>query len=159
GINNGPADRQPHSYAACLRGVESLENALEMFWMDARPTIADCDEDTLFGFLDADLQLPCPGLNRGHCFNCVQNQVDDDLLQLNTIALHRREPISELGAERNSILADCASHHNNHLTDRLIEVKKLFSRWRLLDVIAHPADDIPGSIRISDDAAERFLCF
>ena len=37
GIDDRPADRQPHPYSAGLGGVESLENALEMFRIDARP--------------------------------------------------------------------------------------------------------------------------
>jgi hypothetical protein len=45
GIDDGPADRQPHSHSAGLRGVESLENALDMLRIDARPGIANRDKD------------------------------------------------------------------------------------------------------------------
>src|ERR1700675_4340037 len=37
GIDDGPADRQPHSHSARLRRVESLENAIERFRINARP--------------------------------------------------------------------------------------------------------------------------
>jgi hypothetical protein len=37
GIDDGPADRQPHPHSAGLRGVESLENALEVFRINAGP--------------------------------------------------------------------------------------------------------------------------
>src|SRR6266576_5180955 len=40
GVDDGPADRQPHPRSAGLGGVESLENALEMRRIDARPRIA-----------------------------------------------------------------------------------------------------------------------
>ena len=47
GIDDGPADRQPHPHSAGLRGVESLENALEMFRINARPGIAHCHENAI----------------------------------------------------------------------------------------------------------------
>src|SRR4051812_7171917 len=37
GIDDRPTDRQPHSHPAGLRGVQSLENALEMLRINARP--------------------------------------------------------------------------------------------------------------------------
>jgi hypothetical protein len=35
GVDDGPAARQAHPHSAGLRGVESIENALEMFRIDA----------------------------------------------------------------------------------------------------------------------------
>jgi hypothetical protein len=68
-------------------GVESLENALQMRRVDAGAGIAHCHEDTSV-LLGADQQFSCPRLNRAHCFNRVQDQVQDDLLQLNAIPLN-----------------------------------------------------------------------
>jgi hypothetical protein len=45
GVDDGPANRQPHPCSAGLCGVEGLENAIEMFRMDARPGIAHCHKD------------------------------------------------------------------------------------------------------------------
>src|SRR5215469_8533922 len=45
GVDDRPADRQPHPHAAGFRGVECLENALEMRRIDTRPGIAHCHED------------------------------------------------------------------------------------------------------------------
>src|SRR5262249_48802336 len=45
GIDNGPGDRQSHPDAARLRCVESLENALKMRRIDARPRVAYCHDD------------------------------------------------------------------------------------------------------------------
>ena len=47
-------------------------------------------------------------LNRAHCFDGVQDQVQDDLLQLNTIRLNVRQPLGEAGLDRDAILDDCA---------------------------------------------------
>src|SRR5712691_1919100 len=157
GIDDGPADRQPHPNSAGLRGVESLENALEMFRTNARPGIAHCHENaTGLGLLGADQQLSGPRLNRAHGFDRVQDQVQDDLLQLNTIPLNGKQPIGKAGLDRNSILGDCASRQYNYLVDRLIEIKTILSWRRFLDVITNPVDYVSSSISIAHDAAERF---
>ncbi len=56
-------------------------------------------------------------------------------------------------------LVDRALHHLNHLVDRLVEVERLASWRRLLDVIAHATDDILRSIGIPDNAGERLHDF
>jgi len=55
GIDNGPADRKTHPYSAGLRAVERLENALEIFRINAQPGIAYCHENAIrLGLLGAD---------------------------------------------------------------------------------------------------------
>jgi hypothetical protein len=88
GIDDRPADRQSHPYSARLRGVESLENAIEMVRINARPGIAHGHENAAgLGLLGADQQLSWPRLDRAHGVDRVQDQVQHDLLQLNKIPL------------------------------------------------------------------------
>jgi hypothetical protein len=85
-FDDRPANRQPHSYSAGFRGVESLENALERFRIDTRPGIAHCHEDAIcLALFGANRQRAWPLLGGAHCFDRIQNQVQDDLLQLNTV--------------------------------------------------------------------------
>src|SRR6476620_3756347 len=158
GIDDRPADRQPHPYPAGFRGVERLENALEMLPINTRPSIAHCYEDAIcLGLLRADRQLSWPLLNRPHCFDCIQNQVQDDLLQLNTISLNGKHPLSKVGVYRDSILGNFASRQYDHFIDRLIEIKTILSRRRFLDVVADSFDDLSGSIGSAYDTVELFL--
>src|SRR5262250_2317544 len=57
GVDDRPADRQPHPHAAGFRRVECLENALQMRRVDTRPGIAHCHEDACVVLLGADRQL------------------------------------------------------------------------------------------------------
>ena len=85
-IDDGPADRQAHPDAARLCRVESRENALEMFRINARPGIAHGHQKaTCLGSRGADRQLSYPCLDRAHCLDRIEDQVQDDLLQLNAI--------------------------------------------------------------------------
>src|ERR1700722_9751326 len=72
GIDDRPADRQSHLYSARLRRIESVENTIEMVWIDARPGIAHGHENaTGLGLLGADRQLSWPRLDRAHGFDRV----------------------------------------------------------------------------------------
>src|SRR5262249_16475431 len=129
GIDDAPADRQAHPDPAGLRGVESLENAIEMFRVDARSGIAHCHDDVARLIpLGADQQLSSPGLNRAHCFDRIQDQVQEDLLQLNTIPLDGKQPLRDAGLDRDPMLSDFASCPYNHLADCLVEIKTIASR-------------------------------
>src|SRR5258708_30229939 len=126
GMDDGPANRKSHPHSARLRGVESLENALEMFRINARPRIAHCHENaTGLVLLGADQQLAWPRLDRAHGFYRLQDQLQDDLLQLNAIPLNGSQPLCKAGLNRDSIRGDCASCQHDHFIDRLLEIKTM----------------------------------
>ena len=92
GLYDREADRQAHPHAVGLCGVKCIEHALEMRRIEARSGIAHCHKDASVVLLGADQQLSpfCP--NRAHCFDRVQEQVQDHLLQLNAIAVNGTNP-------------------------------------------------------------------
>jgi|GEM_PF-4391439 hypothetical protein len=54
GVDDRPANRQPHPHAAGLRGVKCIEHALEMRRIEARPGIAYYHKDACAILLGAD---------------------------------------------------------------------------------------------------------
>src|SRR6266480_3278848 len=89
GIDDRSADRQSHPRSVGFRGVEGLENALDLFRTNAGPRIAYFHEDAICLVLrGADRQLSSPRFDRAHCFDRVQDQVEYDLLHLHTIPLN-----------------------------------------------------------------------
>jgi hypothetical protein len=96
-------------------------------------------------FAPCDRQLSWPLLNRSHCFDCIRNQVQDDLLQLNTISLNGKRPLRKVGVYRDSILSNFASRQYGYFIDRPTEIKTILSRRCFLAVVADPVDD--GSAR------------
>jgi hypothetical protein len=124
--------------------------------IDARPGIAHCHEDAVAILLGADQQLPCPRVNRAHCFNRVQDQVQDHLLQLNAIPLKGKQSVCKPGLDRDAIPDEYASRQYDHLIDCRIKIKTLLPGRRFLDLLTNAVDDVSGSIDIANDTAERF---
>src|SRR6516162_6867452 len=129
-IDDGAAYRQPHACSTGLRGVEGVEDSIEMRWINAWPGIAYGHEGACLVFLGADQQLSRPLLNRAHCFSRVQNQVQQDLLQLDAIPQNRKQSLRKPGLDRNAIPGGHALGQYNHFVDCRVEIKALLSRWR-----------------------------
>ena len=155
-IYDGPAYRQPHSCSIGLGGVESVEDALQLRPIDARSGIAHGHENACVVLLRADQQLSWTRLNRAHCFNRVEDQVQQDLLKLNAIPMDGGRPLREASLDRDSVLVDRASRQSNHLVDCLTQIETLLLRRRFLDLIADPLDDIVGPIGTVDNTGKGF---
>ena len=141
--NNGPADRQSHARSAGLGGVERLEDALEMRGIDAWPGISHGHERTCPVLLGADQQLSCPRLDGPHCFDRVQDQVQQYLLQLNAIPRNERQSVSKPHLNQDAVPVGGASHQYDHLFDCRIKVETLLARRRLLDLLAASGAMLP----------------
>src|SRR5215469_6329345 len=155
-MDNGAAYRQPHPCPTGLCGVEGVEDSIEMRRINARPGIAHGYESTCLILLGADQEVSY-SLNRAHCFSRVQNQVQQDLLQLNSIPKDRNQSIRKPGLDRNAIPLGHALRQYEHFVDRRIEIKAFLSWRRFLDLITHPSDDIVSSVGVPDNTIERYL--
>src|SRR5215470_8927020 len=156
-LDDGGAYRQPHPCPTGLRGVEGVEDSIEMCRINTWPGIAYGHESACLVLLGANHQLSYPLLNCAHRFSRVQNQVQQDLLQLNAIPKDRKQSIRKPGLDRNAISASHALRQYEHFVDRHIEIKVFLSRWRFLDLITNPSDDILGSVDVPDNTTERYL--
>src|ERR1700730_17905721 len=142
-VDDGAADREAQPYSAGLGRVKGVEDAFEMFRINSRPRITDRDQDLIrshsFG---ADRQLSARAINRAHRFDCVQDQVQDDLLQLHPIPLNERQAFHlHLNADGCPELSPTAQY--SHLADRLFDVEAIIPWcWRFRNELTVPADDI-----------------
>src|ERR1700745_2892731 len=85
-IDDGPAYRQAHPSSTGFGGIESLEDALRLRRIDARPGIAHGHANACVVSLRADQQFSRSRFYRAHGFDRVEDQVQQDLLNLNTVS-------------------------------------------------------------------------
>src|SRR5215813_2535008 len=143
-MDDGAAYRQPHACSTGLRGVEGVEDLIEMRRINSGPGIAHGHEDACPVLLGADHQVPCPRLYRAHCFSSIQNEVQQDLLQLNAISLNGKQSVRKPGLDRNATPEGHALCQYDHFVDCRVEIKTLLSRRRFLDLLSNAIDDFCG---------------
>src|ERR1700731_2963094 len=83
------ADREAQPQAGRLRRVEGLEHPLEHRCLKSRTRILNRNQHAAGFFCCADQQLSRTLVGRSHCFKCIDDQVEQHLLQLNTICFNQ----------------------------------------------------------------------
>ena len=79
-VNNHPAKGKPQAHSVGFRSNEGIEHAFRLLWVDPRARILDRHDDFIAAAPAAYLQNSMIIFVRLHCFNCVADQVDEDLL-------------------------------------------------------------------------------
>src|ERR1700730_4031228 len=97
GIDDGAAYRKANSHSAGLCGVEGPKNPLAILHGDARSRVAHPDEQALrWAAFVAHHQRPRSISDTGHGLDRVEDEIQHDLLQLNSVSANRRQALREL---------------------------------------------------------------
>src|SRR6266849_3316013 len=86
-LDDRAADRQSHTHSFGLGGVEGVEDAVHVGWIESRTDICDRDQHVARLLeLRSNSQYPRPVHDRAHCLDAIHDQIEDDMLQLDTVA-------------------------------------------------------------------------
>src|SRR6516225_243954 len=155
-FDNGAADRQAHPQAARLCREERVKDALETRWSQSWTRIPYRDKHPIrLSLSSADDQFPRPLADRAQCFDSVDDQVEDHLLQLDPISANKWQALRALRLHRDAVLRDFATGQADDLEDRFVDVHVFFMERCFFEKRAHPADDLADSIAVSKDTIER----
>src|SRR5512132_945407 len=95
-LDDRAADRQPNTHAAALGCVEGVEYSLQIRRIDADPGILHAQTHTIVSFSPGfDQQMPRAVVHALHRVGGIAEKVQDDLLELDTIAGDGRQVISK----------------------------------------------------------------
>jgi hypothetical protein len=82
-------------------------------------------------------------------------QVEDDLLQLNSISLDERQALREFRLQRYAALHQLPASQGDNLENDRVDLHAILA-WPLLsDEPANSVDDLAGSLAVIDDLGER----
>src|SRR4029077_13077161 len=136
--------------------IERVKEALETLRRQPWPRISHGHDDhavrNILG--GADQQIAQPVADVGHCFDSVHNQVEYDLLHLDSIASSKRQSVCQFCLKRDAVAQQLAPYHLDDLEDRLVDIQLSLPCWHLFDEVAYPANDVAGSITVPDDGIE-----
>jgi len=93
----------------------------------------------------------------GHGLTRVDEQVEHDLLELDTIPEHPRQVLGQAKLQRDVGLRHVSAQNRRHPGDRRIDVDGLALAWLLADRGAYPLHDRPGPLGVSRDVDERLV--
>src|ERR1700674_3122604 len=170
-IRNGPessavllddrtADRETHSHARGLRGVERIEYAGRELRVDAGPRVPHRDTDMVgrlrFG---ADDQLARAVQDFVHGVQPVQQKVEHDLLQLNAVADHARERSGELGPDPGVCPSRFTLGKGDHLRDDVVDIERLLVGTRSTREGSNPSDHLARPPPVARDRVQAVVHF
>src|SRR5437016_2459763 len=125
-LDDRTGNRQTHPHTAGLRGVEGIEEVLHARRREAWTRVPHLDEHSVrFGFLAADEQLSRSLARAGHRLDCVDDQVEDHLLELDPICLDERQALCEL--RRTATRLSVVSPRVSPITSRIASLTSRFS--------------------------------
>src|SRR5262249_50966621 len=104
-------------------------------------------------------QLARPVFALRNCFQSVDDQIQNHLLQLNSISTHVRKILLELLLQENTISACFVLCECKHLDNHFVEIDQIASRWRLFHEGANSRDDCARTVTVFNDAFDGLPCF
>ena len=123
-LDNGAADRQADAHAVTFRCKESVKELVHALGVDPHAGIPNAHTDAIAVLpFCSDQQLPRPIVHVTHGVRGVAKQVEDDLLELDTIAGDVREVVSELRLERNPVSLKVTPRQRDNLLNRLVQIQ------------------------------------
>src|SRR6476660_7010058 len=122
-LDDGAADGEADTHAVAFRRVEGVEQLGHALRVDADAGIAHAHAHTIVVLLfGSDQQLPRPIVHGGHRIRGVAEQVQDDLLELNTVPRDRGEVLGELHLKRYVISLKPAHSERSHRSRGPVQV-------------------------------------
>ena len=152
GLDDGAANRKASPHSGGLRGHEGLENPLAILLNDA----AYRDEQALRrAQFRADHQFASVVIGAGHGLYRVHDQIQQDLLQSNSISPNQWQPLRQPRPHLYELLKQHRSYKLNRFFDGLAQIEGLLAGWHFLDLLSDPTEDAVGSRGLADYAVER----
>src|SRR6185503_2530427 len=116
-LHDRAADKQPDAHAPALRGVEGTEHRLQALRCETHAGIADGQTHAAaILFFRFDQQLSRAIVHVGHGLRSIAEQVQDDLLELDTIAGDDRETLGKFRVKDHAISLKFVRRQRNHLS-------------------------------------------
>src|SRR5690606_24706507 len=122
---------------------------------DAAAAVRDDHLDTLIDALRLDRQPPLRSRDPLHGVHAVQKQVQQDLLQANTVAENERQCGLELGLQGDLPAQSVAAQKMQRVLGDLVHVERLERQRPLSRERAYALDDVGGLTSFLDDVRKN----
>src|SRR5262245_51459460 len=156
GENDGARNGKSDPHALILGGEEGIEYLTELVRWNPRAGIGNrnLDRRTAVQFGAADHGTTVR--NGGHRIHAVDDEVEDDLLQLDRIALDAERAGRGLEVQRDVAGGRLYGKEFERLAHDLVEIDVLGLERRSRQISAQTADDFPRALVVALDVSKDF---
>jgi hypothetical protein len=104
-LDDGAANRQAHTQAAEFGRIEGVKDVIQISQVHSGSGILNRDDHKIrLCPCGADQQMAGAPVTRAYCFDGVDDQIQDHLLQLDSIAIDRRQIVRKSSLDQNAVL-------------------------------------------------------
>ena len=103
-----------------------------------------------------DHQLSRPLIHRFHCLDCIQDEIQHHLLNLDAVSDHLRKIGAWFKFWNNSVSLDLDSHQTDDTQDHFIDIQFLVHLARPLKQRSNPCNHIASPLAVADHSLHRF---
>ncbi len=89
----------------------------------------------------------------------IEEEIQDDLLQLNTVAAHRRQRARQIQHQPRLVRPKLGPQERRHLLEQFLHVEYLEHGFARLQERPHPLDDRGGALLVPLDVTENRVHF
>src|SRR5262245_59284151 len=150
-LDDRTAHKQPDAHAAAFRGVEGIEQRVLALWREAHAGVTNGQTYAVavltFGL---DPQVSRSIVHVDHRVRGVTEQVQDDLLKLDTIAGDVGEVVGEFRLQNDAISLKIVRRQRNDLSRRLVQIQRLGRELPLAEQRAETRDYVRGAVGIAN---------
>ena len=118
------ADRKSHSEPAGLGRVERVEQPVDARCVNPGARVLHGNQNLISVLVRSDQEIAGALIDSGHCLHPVHDKIDENLLDLDSIATNGRKRRAEVLVQRDALVAKLALHEPNRVLDQLIEIQR-----------------------------------
>src|SRR5262249_18394500 len=149
-LDDGPTDRQSHTYSTRLGREERVEDAIRRRRIETSASVVQRD---LYFVRSVQLRLDPEGswpvLHHYHCLDAVQDQIQDDLLQLDPIPQDHRHQRGQLHVRHYLVFSQFALREVQNIPDKGIDVDECPLRDGRVHQRVDARDDVARESRVT----------
>src|SRR5882724_11231412 len=123
-LNDRATDRKAYSHAASLGRVECVEEPVGVTGVEPDPSIAHAQVYISSVGARGDHQLSRMIRDGAHGIACIEQQVEDHLLQLDAVASHWSQIVGKLESHGDVLLMELAHGKRDDLARRFVQIDR-----------------------------------
>src|SRR5205823_8225063 len=151
GFEYRSADGEPHAHAVRLRRVEWAEQPGQILRVYSCARILYGHEHLIGpALLRTDQQYAVAAGDRRHGLHAIHQEIDDHLLQLDSIAVHQGQSRGKLEPHRHSVTVRFRTHERDCLLEDVADIELGHFRIVRLGVPPNAAEDVACPPAVTD---------